>query len=196
MVSLIKNSIMYQLEENELISNYDREIVEFGLETLIYKIIHLVTNIVIALFFDMVLEILVFHLFYQKIRTYSGGYHAKSNLICFFNSILISIGTLYFWSSCSQSNYNLYTIVFLVSSFIVIWFLTPVENINKPLDKLEQHIYSKKSRLLLIVEACLTLFLLLINIEKLALISSTALFVLANMVLLGIVSNIKENKTK
>lgn len=196
MVNLIKNSIMYQLKENDLILDDNIEIVEFGLETLIYKVLHLLINIVIALFFDMVLEIIVFHLFYQKIRTYSGGYHAKSNIVCFFNSMLISFATLLFWTNCSQQSYSLFIIVFLVISFIVIWFFSPIENENKPLDEIEKFVYRNKSRFLLVIEVLITLLFSLFNVEKLALISSTSLFVLANMVLLGIISNIRINREK
>lgn len=160
-------------------------VVEFGIETAMYKVLHLCTSVLIGMMFGKVLEILVFHLFYQKLRTYAGGHHAKSKGVCFLCSCGIALCTLALWSFCSAEYQIWFTIEFMVVSFPIIWILSPVGAINKPLDEAETAIYRKKARIYLMIETGVVIVLLAFGFSEIALVGTTALVVLTIMLVLG-----------
>lgn len=185
MMEHISKGITNVLIRNSITSEEQKSIVAFGIETAIYKILHLGVAVLIGMMFGKVLGILVFHLFYQKLRTYAGGHHAKSNIVCFICSCGIAVGTLTFWSLCPTEYQIWCTIGFMAVSFPIIWILSPVGAISKPLDVAETAIYRKKARIYLMIETIIVMLMHFIGFGEIALVGATALAVLAIMLVLG-----------
>lgn len=189
MIELAAKKITCVLIYNHIVGKQREEIIAFGISSVMYKVFHLGAVLFIGLLFGRIFDIIVFHLFYQKLRTYAGGHHAKSSLVCFFSSCGIAVGTLTFWSLCPVEYKTLCMMVFLAVSFPIIWLLSPVEATNKPLDEVETRVYRKKARALLLVEVVITLLLYFIGLGEVALVGVTSLLILAIMLVLGKVKN-------
>lgn len=181
----ISRRIANMLVHNSIADEQEKAVVAYGLEVSFYKAIHLCIAVLIGAMFGRIFDILVFHLFYQKLRTYAGGYHAKTNLRCFICSCVITVTVLSFWLICPQGYHMVLTIVFLIVSIPVIWILSPVEAAEKPLDEIEQTLYRKRSRIFFIIESFIILILLILGVYEIALVGSTALVLLAVMLVIG-----------
>lgn len=193
MITKISDKISFYLVNRQNKEDYQQEILSFGIEAIIYKIIHFGVAILIGAMFGRIIDILIFHIFYQKIRTYTGGYHAKTNFLCFLSSCGIAVVTLSFWSFCSQKYYIIFIVTILVISIPIILILSPIEDKNKPLDEIEQKVYRKKGRFYLFVEVIAIMILWIADFLSIALVGSTALLVLTIMLVLGKNVNAKNN---
>lgn len=95
--------------------------------------------LIIGWIFGVVLEIAVFMVSYIPLRTFVGGYHAKTPLRCYFFSvvklIIVSVGI-----KCFSPPDLVYVIAFLAGLFIMV-ILSPIEDKNKPLDETEKKVY-------------------------------------------------------
>ncbi len=100
MMKSVAKKITGVLLRNHIADEQQEEIVTFGINSAMYKMLHLSVAVLIGILFGRVLDIIVFHLFYQKLRTYADGHHAKSNTVCFLCSCGIAVATLTFWSLC------------------------------------------------------------------------------------------------
>lgn len=191
MIELAANKITCVLIHNHIVDQQREEIIAFGISSVMYKVLHLGAMLFIGLLFGRIFDIIVFHLFYQKLRTYAGGHHAKSNTVCFICSCGIAVGTLTFWSLCPMVYKTLCTIIFLSVSIPVIWIMSPVEATNKPLDEAETRVYRKKARIYLLIELIIIIIILQFSgFQDIALVGTTALFTLSIMLVLGKLKNV------
>ena len=181
----VAKKITGMLIHNHIADQQQEAVIVFGINSAMYKMLHLSVAALIGILFGKVLHIIVFHLFYQKFRTYAGGHHAKSNIVCFICSCGIAVATLTFWCLCPSFYQVWFMVGFLVISFPIIWILSPVEATNKPLDEDETKVYCKKARIFLSVETVIIVALYFVGLRDIALVGATALFVLAIMLVLG-----------
>lgn len=173
------------LVHNNIADEQQRTVITFGINSTINKMLHLSMAVFIGILFGRALEIIVFHIFYQKLRTYAGGHHANSNIVCFLCSCGIAFVTLTFWCLYPTEGQAWCTLTFLVISIPIIWILSPVGATTKPLDETEMLVYRKKARTILLIEVAGIVLLYLIGFKEIALVGTTALVVLAIMLLLG-----------
>lgn len=133
------------LLKSKAIDGADREIYEYGLELLISTIMELLAVITVSLLIGRFFETVLFLIPFCFLRTYAGGFHAKTHLRCF-----LTLASVYavFISCFLISNINavkLLTVAFTLFSTIVIIFYSPVESENKPLGTEEKLRYRKIS---------------------------------------------------
>lgn len=83
------------------------------------------------------------------------------------------------------------SIALLVISSVVIWIFAPVETENNPLDEVEQHIYRKRTRIILIIEIVIILLCLIFSKDQTAATIVLGLFTEALMLLVGIAGKYK-----
>ena len=92
------NSILERLTNhfvvNEVIRDEDREIYYYGLYQGFLIIVNIITAIIIGVIFRMVWQSILFMLAYVPLRTYGGGYHAKTEGRCYLISIALASGVL------------------------------------------------------------------------------------------------------
>ena len=103
----------------------------------------------------MIWQGIIFVLSFMLLRKYAGGYHASTPLGCYLLTTLIITVALsvmkYF-----EISILIYLVLLMVSS-VIVYMLTPVEAVNKELDKIEKIIYRKKTILIWIVEVSLAI---------------------------------------
>jgi accessory gene regulator B len=107
----------------------------------------------LAYFFGEMKQLLVFLVLFIPLRIFAGGYHAETRTACYVISVMI-VFTVLSVLRHATSNLQIWMILIL-SSYSVIFFLSPRENVNKPLSTIEKKTYRIRSLILLNVE-CIT----------------------------------------
>lgn len=148
MFNKMSEGLTNRLVETGIINSDELETYRFGLENLMMKICHLVSYVLLGIFFDKLLELLLFIAVFIPLREYSGGYHAKTPLKCYFVSCLTVISLLFLLHVTPSQVMN-YSIVLAFFSSIALFLVVPVQSANKPLDESEKAYYRSKAGFLI-----------------------------------------------
>ncbi|EJP6474070.1 accessory gene regulator B family protein [Clostridium botulinum] len=192
MVLSISEKIVDKLIDGNIIESEDKDLYTYGFHQGFLIIFNILTAIAIGLLFKMVWESLVFLMAYIPLRSYAGGYHARTPLRCYMFSLIIIIMVLLgikfiYWNS-------IICIIVTFCAASIIFALQPVEDENKPLDKKERVVYKKRTKSILLVLIGIGLVFWFFDNEQISITIIMALFVIAFMLILGKIKNtIKAN---
>lgn len=151
MLSLIVNRITLFFSVNKIIKEEDREIYAYGLELLLSTVFSLIAVVVISIIFGRFFETLVFLAIFILMRIFAGGYHASSHLRCFFILMFAYAVFLILLTYFDKSLYVWISNGFGLFSLGIIFWLSPVEDKNKPLSSKERKVFRLKSRVATVV---------------------------------------------
>lgn len=177
-----------KLEESHIIKNEDRELYVYGLNQGMMIILNLCTTLIVGLVLHTTVSLLIFSSAYIPLRSYAGGYHAKTPLRCYVLSTIMLVVVSIIMKHYSF-NLPITILILLLSSTIIIW-LSPVEDKNKPLDKQEMKVYKKRSLIILFSEIIICC-LLIISVKKYYIIITNAIMIETLMLAIGKIKNSK-----
>ncbi|MDS1005152.1 accessory gene regulator B family protein [Clostridium sporogenes] len=192
MVLSISEKIVDKLIDGNIIESEDKDLYTYGFHQGFLIIFNILTAIAIGLLFKMAWESLVFLMAYIPLRSYAGGYHARTSLRCYMFSLIIIIMVLLgikfiYWNS-------IICIIVTFCATSIIFALQPVEDENKPLDKKERVVYKKRTKSILLVLIGIELVFWFFDNEQISITIIMALFVISFMLILGKIKNtIKTN---
>lgn len=159
----IAERITEELEDNQIIKSEDRELYVYGFNQGITILLNLITTLCIGLLFGSVVELLVFMAVYIPLRSFAGGYHAKTPLRCYLSSIVMLIIVSVAIQYVALEIWMHYIIVAV--SAIIIGVLAPVEDRNKPLDEMEMKVYKRRTIFIVIIEIAVFVILDFLKLE-------------------------------
>ena len=125
------------LIEGDVINKEEKKLYTYCFETVLFVAINIITTIIIGFFFREVLATILFMVVFISMRVFAGGYHCKTEMGCYFLSMVVHIfiiGTYRFFSFIS--NVGGLIVCFFNVFFIILW--SPVESKNKPLGVIEK----------------------------------------------------------
>lgn len=183
MFEVLSERVTGWLLENEAFPREDKEIYQYGIQQGMIALLNLGTTMVIGMVFGKLLESILFMVAYIPLRSYAGGYHAKTAVRCYFFSIVMISAVL--WVMRYVTYIGLICGCLTAISGSAIWFLVPVEDQNKPLDEVEKVVYRKRARGIVLAESILSLFVILCNEKRLGMCMTLVLCVMMVMLLLG-----------
>ena len=157
----ISDYLAERLLKDGVISEDDREIVQYGLETLQGTLLGFALSTVTGFCFGNVCAGMGLSLLIFPLRKYAGGYHADTKSGCFVTSALMMVMifvALYLWHWPK----GVYSIIVMLFDMVII-LMAPMENQNKRLDDAEQTVYRKRTRAVLLVENALFVSACLLN---------------------------------
>lgn len=152
--------ITQNLYDKQIISKEDMDLYKYGFNMGLTVVLNLISTILIGVIMGMVFESIAFLAFYIPLRSYAGGYHAKTPWRCYFVSLFIIAAVLAFCRFVPL-NFVIYGSLLAAGSIVCI-FLAPVQTDNKPLDDLERQRYRKISIVILLIEICIWAFLVFV----------------------------------
>ena len=114
---------------------------KYGLEGIYSLIVKISVVILISIITKTLTETLLFILFYAGIRTFSFGWHAKSNIACWITTLLIYNVILYFIINIDYPIYIGYIILGISLISMVLW--APADTPKRPLIRKKQRLKSK-----------------------------------------------------
>ena len=176
-----------ELALNGTIKTEEKGLYIYGLREGLIMLANITTTVFIGILIGMWWQSVVFLLVYSPLRSFAGGAHAKTHLRCYVLSILLTVVTLFVIKLLP--NDTLINLSISLLAGLIIFFLAPVEDENKPLDEIEVKVYRERTRIILIIELLITIILLAIGILEIASCIVVSLAVLAIMLAIGKVKN-------
>ena len=136
----ISRNISDKLKKELNLDEDKRSIIEYGIFAFFQMGISILLVAIIGFIFNVMLEALIISFSGAILRKFSGGAHASTSTNCSIVGILISVIPAYIVKNIAlNKNYIIIIgILLLISSFIIIYKLAPVDSPNKPIKKQEK----------------------------------------------------------
>lgn len=131
-------------------SDDEKEVYAYSIEVLLSLLINLAILSIAAYILNKELELLIFIIFLSGLRTFAGGYHAKTHLECFIISLSIFLISAMSSTYLKQFGETILVSGIIFSTFMVFW-RAPSETENKPLSKNERKKYKVISRIIVVI---------------------------------------------
>jgi accessory gene regulator B len=179
-----------KMVESGTINAEDKEIYEFGLKYAANIFLNLATTLGIGFVFGMVWQSALFTAAYIPLRSYAGGYHARTPLRCYIFSVVLTVCVLLGMKYLPYNNVLLLSAAFV--SGTIIFMLAPVGDENKPLDEIETRVFKKRTRIVLFAETGLICVLLVLNLAFAAVCVVVSVSIVSLMVVLGKLKSMKQ----
>lgn len=154
------HSITQKLYNNQIVQKDDLDLYEYGFNMAFTILLNLISTVLVGVIMGRIFESIAFLAFYIPLRSYAGGYHAKTSWRCYFVSIFIIFSVLLL-IKLLPFNIIIYGGLLLIGS-PVCFILSPVQDENKPLDADERARYHKIAVVILSAEIFVWLILLLV----------------------------------
>ena len=187
---LAERLVTWQIK-NKYLTFQDQKLYQYAFELLIGQVVNLLIACLLAVVFRAYDTVLMFLFSFIPLRSYAGGHHADNFNTC----TMISTGML--CCVCWAAKWIPYEAVFAVSLICssvcgaLIFFLAPVEDHNKPLDRRERKIYGRIARGIWAAEALIGVICYQKGIHKISLVIALSHFMLILLLIAGIVKNRK-----
>lgn len=165
------------LTNDGLDTDEDKEIIQFGLESLGADFLSIVLSIGIGIFFDHIMMAVLFWIWLFILRKNAGGFHATTKLGCLAISTGMLILTFVLFVGLNH------TIIFYgVSGYCaggVIWIMAPVDNPIKHIDMIEYKVYQRRCRVILGIDEIVLLIALYYKMDLIVKSVVMALFIVS-----------------
>ncbi|CEK36649.1 accessory gene regulator [[Clostridium] sordellii] len=174
------------LIENNIIDQEDKNIYEYGFETLIYFTVNILIALIIGLIFGKLLNTIVFLICYCTIRQFSGGYHANSYGKCTLTFVFIYLVTIFISHNLNILKFKYILILISIINSFIIWNIAPLEHRNNPLSSNDKVHYKKISTKISILISIINILSLLFNILQVYIVFSIyATFWISVLLIIG-----------
>lgn len=185
-----------KMVEHGIIEKDEQEIYQYGIRNGLIILLNLVTTFLIGAFTDRLALVFVFTLFFMTLRSYTGGYHSDSRILCYIGSSLLLFIPIY-----TQNLFNMMpgvvVILTLATAVVIILILSPMHSKNRKLDEEEQKHFGAKARIIVLIQTTVFCILWHLDIPAYAYaiysnICMTAIFMLIGKIQLQIQKNMEE----
>lgn len=187
LLARLAGKIGNNLVHSGVIKEEDAEIYIYGINQILTYVLNVSSALIIGLIFDVFTEVAVFMAAYIPLRSFAGGYHAKTPLRCYVFSVImlivVSIGLKYL----HIADWVYYAV--LAAATLVVLVLSPVEDRNKPLAEIEQKVYKKRTMNIAAAEVMVCLALKFVGYDNLFVAVVYSFVVLSFMLVAGKVKN-------
>lgn len=154
MLGRIADSIAVLFLNKNIINEDELPVYQYGMQVLICNIAGMLTVLIVGILISRLVESIIFITIYTTLRIYTGGYHARTPLVC--NIVFLGTYLVTVMLEALKVNNSVVWIMYLLSCLIILRF-SPIENVNKELDEKDKEIYRNKS---LIISTLLLMILL------------------------------------
>lgn len=153
MLEKIAGKVVARWLDKGVIEEEDKEVYEYGMVLSLEYLASIVTTAFIALITKEIFTCMIFYICFANLRSYTGGFHAKTFVRCYLYStgiILVSVLMIKF-----DMIVIMYYRVLGMMSFIYIVIMDPIVHENREVTEKEKKIFSrcKNKNVLVIVSA-------------------------------------------
>lgn len=167
------------------------EVYSYGLEMLISAVMGAVLILVCGILTNSFVRSIIFYVLFIVIRMFTGGYHADTHLACkitlLCSFILTNIAYLMLRDSCKM----IFLITISILNLVLVFLLSPVECVKKPLSDYVRKRNKAISVCLYLLVFMLSFILFYMSYNEAALFPT---LVVSNISLLMYIGNIKERR--
>lgn len=191
MMERLAERITARLISAHIIDAEDQEMYQFGVVHLLYQVSFLAFALAVGLLLKVIPETVLFLAAFFGLRPYAGGWHASTQGKCTLISYGIAAIALGAFRLMPEAALLPLSIVQMLIGVAVIWRWAPMENPNKLLDAEEIVHYRRYARVITGLLAVATVFTAAIQWTRMSYAVSTAMFLSAVLVALGMVQKTK-----
>lgn len=130
------------------VKNEDIDDYIYGISSFINTFINILAALILGIIVHMLFEIVLFLIVFQTLRKFVGGSHSKTPIRCYISTFYTYAVVLCIIKYVSVDSYI--TLLFMIAACIIMFILSPVEAIKKPLDSKEKKIFGFIGRLIVI----------------------------------------------
>jgi accessory gene regulator B len=175
------------LERHRVIDESNSEVVRYGLWLFIFNALSVITALVIGVILGGLIEVIAFILLYKPLRSYVGGYHAKSPMMCYALSTLLTASMVVLMKYAALPIYAAVGVWLISGIFIAI--LAPVDDEHKPLDEIETKIYRRRAMIVWAIETAVGVALVFANLHQFAAYVAWSMTAVCVMMTISVVKN-------
>lgn len=189
-MEIILNKVMTFLSKENDLDEDEAEVVRYGLEIMITRVIFAVVIVVVGILMRCFWESIVFAVSFTLLREYGGGYHAETRKKCFVLSILTLVASLSIIKLAENFQVMMFPlcgIAFISALYILL--KAPIDTPNKRFDEDDVKIFGRKARLLTVVLLAAAIFLWILKLSDFTFTVLTGIIVEAYLMLKGQISN-------
>lgn len=165
----MSETIVQIMIDRNIIQSKDRELYIFCFKFITEYLLFILVSEIIGVMFQLALPTAVFLITFIAMRSFGGGFHARSELLCMIYSFstvilycIISTLLLYIWSDILFFCIN---VVYLLSSVLYV-FLSPVDPPNKKISQ-EKYVYYKTRSVFVCIIITIIYFVLVLSEQHL-----------------------------
>ena len=174
--------IMYAVKNNTVDREKAAEYI-YGLELSLSVLSSYLSVVIIGTVMGMWWQSMLFLFLFASVRRFVGGFHFNSQVMCYLCTCIMCAAAFSF-IKYSANNTISCTVVMALSTLLLL-IISPVPAIEKPLDDKEKIIYSRVSKMiLLIIAAAYTVLYFTQNIYTAKIIAVT-IFIVATLAVCG-----------
>lgn len=188
MLKSVSSKIADTLEGKGIIQESDKEVCAYGLRQMILSVLNFLTTLIIGLLMGRFVCAMIFTMAYIPLRIYAGGYHASTPKRCWVFSALMLIAALSILKYAPLLWLKNLTPLSLVSIAVII-LLSPVEDVNKPLDDKEHRVYRVRAITVMLIEIIAFTAFLIFKLEIFFISMEISWFALSVILIIGKIKN-------
>lgn len=183
----VSSKITQTLIKYGCISQEDATLYSYGFRQLFMMLLNISITLIIGILLNEIWQSIVFSLGYIPIRSFAGGYHAKTPQRCTIFSSLMILTVLLVIKFVTIPDI---VILFLwIASSSIIISLSPIQDNHKPLDKVEKSVYRRKTIILLILDSSIIIVSMIFSLHNISYCLVLSLLCLSIMLILGSIKN-------
>lgn len=175
------------LVKNQTITENEHEVYCFGIQQGLNIVLNLITILFFGIVFGKVWYSVVFTIAYIPLRSYAGGFHAKTPIRCYVFSCCLIIAVLLAIKYLLTDSF-IYSGL-LAAGGILTALLAPVDTFNKKLDEVEIRVYRNRTLIIVALEMIVYIVSFCLHVEILYKSVSLSFFSAAVMLILGMIDN-------
>ena len=112
----------------------EREVYDYYFEIMLSTVLNALFLIVCGIVLNNFINTILFMIGFVIFRTVSGGFHASSHMKCFLTLVSVFFLLIIMLKFIPMQWMNILTIIWLLISTLLIYFIAPVEHKDNPLD--------------------------------------------------------------
>ena len=187
MMERLAEQITARLISAHIIEAEDQEMYQFGVVQLLYQVSFFAFALAAGLLLKVVPETVLFLVAFFSLRPYAGGWHASTQGKCTLISYGIATVALVSFRLMPEAALLPLSIGQILIGTAAIWRWAPMENPSKLLDAAEIAHYRRYARVITGLLAAATVFTVAMQWTRVGYAVSTAVFLCAVLVALGLV---------
>jgi len=195
MLQRLSENLSHYLVKQNAATEEKREIIQYGLQSLISTGLAVVLILVIALLLGQFWESVVFLVGFVFLRRYTGGYHAGTYFRCFATTILAYLLNIGLIRLMDEARVLPVLIVILAISIVPIFLFSPHVNPRHPMTEREIRLFGRISRLGTLAVAAVALATALLGSGHFALFICMSLFTASVTLVVGMLHDRRKERT-
>lgn len=142
-----KKMSSYFIKRGDIVEE-EREVYDYYFEIMLSTVLNALFLIICGIMFNDLVNTILFIIGFVIFRTVSGGFHASSHMKCFLTLASVFFVLIIMLKFVPVQWMNVLTIIFLLVSTLLIYFVAPVEHKNNPLDENTREKLKKSAQIL------------------------------------------------